>query len=145
LVFDFMGRGQIMNNIDVNWAQTFRERRNAVREAVGGGVILWLGHMPQPRNYADNTFPFRQNSHFLYYTGLAEPDLALLSFPEQDYDVLFSRPVTVDDIVWSGGGYSRVDLARDSGVDTAEDLSRLGVYLAKAISQGLKIHYVPQF
>jgi Xaa-Pro dipeptidase len=133
------------NDIEVNWPEIYRERRNRIREAVGGGVILWLGHMLQPRNYADNTFPFRQNSHFLYYTGLAAPDLALLSFPERDYDVLFSKPVTVDDIVWSGPGYSRVDMARDSGVDTVEDLSRLGVYLTKAQSQGLKIHYLPQY
>jgi len=133
------------NDIEVNWPQIYKERRNRIREAVGGGVILWLGHMLQPRNYADNTFPFRQNSHFLYYTGLAASDLALLSFPEQDYDILFSKPVTVDDIVWSGPGYSRVDMARDSGVDTVEDLSRLGVYLTKAQSQGLKIHYLPQY
>ncbi len=136
-----------MNNHDtaVDWAKIYRDRRNAVREAVGGGVVLWLGHMLQPRNYTDNTFPFRQNSHFLYFTGLSEPDLAVLSFPEQDYDVLFSRPVTVDEIVWSGAGYSRVDMARDSGIDTVEDLSRLGVYLAKAINQGKKIHYLPQY
>ncbi|HYK92183.1 MAG TPA: aminopeptidase P family protein [Acidobacteriota bacterium] len=133
------------HNVEVNWAQVYRERRNRIREAVGGGVILWLGHMHQPRNYADNTFTFRQNSHFLYYTGLSEPDLALLSFPERDYDVLFSKPVTVDDIVWSGPGYSRVDMARDSGVDTVEDLSRLGVYLTKAGSGGQKIHYLPQY
>ena len=128
-----------------DWAQIYRDRRNAIREAVGGGVVLWLGHMLQPRNYTDNTFPFRQNSHFLYFTGLSEPDVALLSFPERDYDVLFSRPVTVDEIVWSGAGYSRVDMARDSGVDTVEDLSRLGAYMAKAISQGMKIHYLPQY
>ncbi len=130
---------------EVDWAQIYKERRNAIREATGGGVILWLGHMLQPRNYADNQYPFRQNSHFLYYTGLAQPDLALISFPEQDYDVLFARPVTVDEIVWSGEGYGRVDMARDSGVDTVEDLSRLGAYLAKAGSQGQKIHYLPQY
>ncbi len=133
------------HDAEIDWPRIYRERRNTIREVVGDGVILWLGHMLQPRNYADNTFPFRQNSHFLYYTGLAEPDLALLSFPEQDYDVLFSRPVTVDDIVWSGPGYGRVDMARNSGVDTVEDLSRLGVYLTKAVSEGRKVHYLPQY
>ena len=59
-----------------DWPKIFKERRNQVRRAVGDGVILWLGHVLQARNYADNTYPFRQNSHFLYYTGLAEPDLA---------------------------------------------------------------------
>jgi Xaa-Pro dipeptidase len=129
----------------VNWPQIYRERRNRIREIMDQGVVLWLGHMLQPRNYTDNTFPFRQNSHFLYYTGLAEPDLALLSFPEKDCDILFSRPITVDDVVWSGPGYSRVEMARDSGVETVEDLSRLGVYLAKERSQGRPVHYLPQY
>jgi Xaa-Pro aminopeptidase len=99
----------------------------------------------QPRNYVANTYPFRQNSHFLYYTGLAHPDLALISYPERDFDVLFSRAVTMDDIVWSGAGNDRVEMARRAGVETVEDIDRLGTYLTKARSQGLHIHYLPPY
>ncbi len=127
------------------WVQVYKERRNRLREAVGGGVILWLGSMLQPRNYADNTYPFRQNSHFLYYTGLAVPDLALLSYPEADCDVLFTRPEGIDDIVWKGPGHSRMDMAGLAGVDTVEDISRLGVHVTKASGSGLKVHYTPPF
>jgi Xaa-Pro aminopeptidase len=126
-------------------AEVFRNRRNQIREAVGGGVILWLGHILQPRNYTDNTYPFRQNSNFLYYTGLAEPDLAVLSFPERDNDVLFSRPTTIDDIIWSGASEERMKMARQAGIETIEDISRLGVYLTKAQSQRLTIHYLPPY
>jgi Xaa-Pro aminopeptidase len=126
-------------------ADVYRERRNKIREAVGGGVILWLGHMMQPRNYTDNAYPFRQNSHFLYYAGLAEPDLAVLSFPERDNDVLFSRPTTMDDIIWSGAGNERMNMARQAGIETLEDIARLGVYLTKAQSQKLTIHYLPPY
>jgi Xaa-Pro aminopeptidase len=129
----------------VDWAKIYRERRNRLREAVGGGVILWLGSMLQPRNYADNSYPFRQNSHFLYYTGLSEPDLALLSYPEADYDVLFSRPASMDDIVWSGPGHSRLDMAAHAGIETVEDIGRLGVHVTKAVAKGLKVHYTPPF
>ncbi len=128
-----------------SWANIYRDRRNIIRKAVDGGVILWLGHVLQPRNYADNTYPFRQNSHFLYYTGLSEPDLAVLSFPDPDYDILFSRPASLDDVVWSGPGKTRLELAREAGIDTIEDISRLGVYLTKARSQGLDVHYVPPY
>ena len=85
-----------------NWPEIFRQRRNKVREQIRDGVILWAGSVLQPRNYADNAYPFRQNSHFLYYTGLAEPDLAMLSFPEPDHDILFSKAAGIDDIVWTG-------------------------------------------
>ena len=128
-----------------NWAEIYRERRNKVRAAVGDGVILWLGHVLQPRNYADNTYPFRQNSHFLYATGLDHPDLALLSYPETDSDILFSRPQGVDDVVWSGASQPRIEMAREAGIETVEDISRLGVYLTKASGQGLKIHYLPPY
>ncbi len=128
-----------------NWPEIYRQRRNRIRKEVGGGVIVWIGHVLQPRNYADNTYPFRQNSHFLYYTGLSEPDLAMLSFAESDYDILFSKPTSIDDIVWSGPKPSRVDLAREAGIDTVEDMERLEEYLAKARSQGTKIHYLPPY
>jgi Xaa-Pro aminopeptidase len=130
---------------ETDWPAIYRQRRNAIREAVGKGVLLWLGHLPQPRNYWDNTYPFRQNSHFLYYVGLGAPDLAVLSYPEPDYDVLFSRPTSLDDVVWSGAGHARVAMARQAGIDTVEDIARLGVYLTRARSDGLTIHYLPQY
>ena len=128
-----------------DWSDIYRARRNAIREVAAGGVILWLGHLLQPRNYAANTYPFRQNSHFLYYTGISEPDLALLSYPEKDHDILFSRPVTMDDIVWSGPGRTRAEMAREAGIETVEDIGALGSHLARARGQGLKIHYVPPY
>jgi len=128
-----------------SWSSIYRERRNIIRQVAGGGVILWLGHVPQPRNYADNAYPFRQNSHFLYYIGLPEPDLAVLSFPDLDYDILFSRPVSLDDVVWSGQGKTRLEMAREAGIETVEDISRLGVYVSKVRAQGLNVHYLPPY
>jgi Xaa-Pro aminopeptidase len=103
---------------ELNWPSIYRSRRNRIREAAGGGILLWLGHMMQPRNYTDNTYSFRQNSHFLYYTGLSEPDLAVLSYPEADYDVLFARTATMDDIIWGSAGRSRLEMARHAGIET---------------------------
>jgi Xaa-Pro aminopeptidase len=101
--------------------------------------------MLQPRNYTDNAYPFRQNSHFLYYTGISEPDLAVLSYPEADYDVLFARPATMDDVIWGSAGQSRLEMARRAGIETLEELGRLGFYLTQAQSRGLKIHYLPPY
>jgi Xaa-Pro aminopeptidase len=130
---------------ETDWPAIYRQRRNEIREAVGKGVLLWLGHLPQPRNYWDNTYPFRQNSHFLYYVGLGAPELAVLSYPEPDYDVLFSRPASLDEVVWSGAGHTRVAMARHAGIETVEDIARLGVYLTRARSDGLPIHYLPPY
>lgn len=128
-----------------NWREIFRQRRNQIRAQVGDGVILWMGHLLQGRNYANNAYPFRQNSHFLYYTGLSEPDLAMLSFPESDHDVLFSKPASIDDIVWMGPQASTAELAQDAGIDAVEDMEKLEEHLAKARSQGIRIHYLPPY
>jgi len=128
-----------------DWAAIRRERRNRVRKAAGDGVVLWLGHVLQARNYADNTYPFRQNSHFLYYVGLNQPDLAVLSFPEEDHDILFWREPTVDDLVWSGPGHTGGELARESGIRTLEAIDKLGECLAQAAASGRKIHYPPPY
>jgi len=133
------------NTFQTSWPETFKQRRNRIREAVGNGIILWIGHEAQPRNYADNTYPFRQNSHFLYYTGLSQPNLAMLSFPEADRDVLFANPAEMDDIVWSGPGLSPIDLAGTAGIATVEKMDRLEDYLAKAPARGTTIHYLAPY
>ncbi len=127
------------------WADIYRERRNQIREKVDNGIILWLGHNLQPRNYTDNTYLFRQNSHFLYYTGLSQPDLAMLSFPEPDHDMLFAQSENIDDIVWSGKRLSPHDLACGAGIETVEDTERLEEYLTRARTSGLKIHYLAPY
>jgi Xaa-Pro aminopeptidase len=133
------------NAFQVSWPEIYKQRRNHLRETVGSGVILWIGHEAQPRNYADNTFPFRQNSHFLYYTGLSQPNLAMLSFPETDRDVLFADPAGMDDIVWSGPGPGPIDLAGAAGIATVEPMDRLEDYLAKARARGASIHYLAPY
>jgi Xaa-Pro aminopeptidase len=69
----------------------------------------------------------------------------LLSYPEADYDILFSRPQSVDEVVWTGAVQPRIDMARSAGIETVEDIERLGVYLTKAAGQGLKVHYLPPY
>ena len=107
-----------------NWPETYRQRRNWIRKEMGKSVILWIGHILQPRNFPSGAYSFRQNSHFLYYTGLSEPDMVLLSFPEPDHDILFSKPESMDDIVWTGPKRSQAELVHEAGIDTMEDLQR---------------------
>ncbi len=128
-----------------NWPEIYRNRRDRIRALIGNGVILWLGNSLQPRNYEGNTYPFRQNSHFLYYTGLSRPDLAMLSFPDSGRDVLFAASPDMDTVVWNGPGCSIGDLARDGGIDTVEELKQLENHLDLARKQGRTIHYLPPY
>lgn len=133
------------NIVRYNWPEIYRKRRDDIREKTGDGLILWLGHSHQPRNYEGNTYPFRQNSHFLYYTGLSVPDLAMLSFPEPGHDVLFADPGDIDAVIWSGPRRSTSDLAQDAGIEAVEEFVRLGDFLADARDRGMQIHYLPPY
>jgi Xaa-Pro aminopeptidase len=135
----------MVNSNQPNWPEIYRQRRNRIRKEVGDGAILWIGASLQSRNYADNTYPFRQDSHFLYYTGLAKPDLAMLSFPDPDRDILFIRPTSIDEIIWSGAGRSQDELAESAGINRVEGLDRIKEHLEKARAQVDKIHYLPPY
>ena len=57
-------------------AETYINRRIALKEKVSEGLILLLGNVDVPMNYADNTYHFRQDSSFLYFFGLDFQGLA---------------------------------------------------------------------
>jgi len=108
-------------------------------------LILWLGHSYQSRNYEGNVYPFRQNSHFLYYTGLSVPDLAMLSFPEPGHDILFANPADIDTVIWSGPGRTTSDMARDAGIEIVEDVGRLEEHIDTAQNRKMVIHTLPPY
>jgi len=128
-----------------NWAEIYHLRRDTIRERIGDGLILWLGSSLQPRNYEGNTYPFRQNSHFLYYTGLSKPDLAMLSFADSGRDVLFADAPDMDSVIWNGPARSVSALARDAGLDAVEELKQLENHIDLARKEGRAIHYLPPY
>jgi Xaa-Pro aminopeptidase len=124
--------------------QTYIARRRALRSAVKGGAILLLGQQETPRNYLANTYPFRQDSHFLYYVGTDLPDLAALILPGGE-ELLFGAPEDPDDLVWHGPHPVLGDHAEAAGIAHHADISTLGERLAKLTAQGVTIHYLPPY
>jgi Xaa-Pro aminopeptidase len=126
-------------------SRVYVERRRRLRKAVGDGVILWLGHDAQPRTYPANTYRFRQHSHFLYYVGLAEPGLAVMSFTDAERDVLFAAPVTMDDVIWSGPLPTPEERAAAAGIAETAAPAELAARVASLRAAGVPIHYVAPF
>jgi Xaa-Pro aminopeptidase len=98
-----------------------------LRDREGSGPILLLGHRSLPRNYPDNVFPFRQNSHVLYYCGISRPDVALVLASEGD--VLFGPPEDIDDVVWHGPHETLEDAARKAGIEDVRPIGDLPGFL----------------
>jgi Xaa-Pro aminopeptidase len=76
------------------------ERRAALAERVGDGLIVAMGNAAPPQDY----IPFFQNSLFRYLTGFTEPDAALVMVVEEGrtVEVLFVNPRDPAYETWSG-------------------------------------------
>jgi Xaa-Pro aminopeptidase len=127
-------------------ASVYSRRRQALRSRVKDGIILILGHNEAPANYPDNTYKFRQNSSFLYFFGHEQhAGLAGVMDIEAGEDTLFGNDVDMDDIIWMGPQPSIKELAAQVGIQKSAPLKELKTVIARAIAQGRRIHFVPQY
>ncbi|MFA3783245.1 aminopeptidase P family protein [Melioribacteraceae bacterium 4301-Me] len=121
------------------------KRREQLKKKIKTGLILFPGNDEAPMNYADNTYKYRQDSTFLYYFGLDRAGLFAIIDADENKEIIFGDDFTVNDIVWMGKQPTIKQLAANVGVANISSLSQLESFIKKAISQGRKIHYVPQY
>ena len=126
-------------------AETYLQRREKLQSRVGAGLILLLGNEESPMNYKDNVYPFRQDSHFLYYFGLDKPHLAGIIDIDEGKTILFGDELTIDDIVWMGPQPSFGALAERVGVSQTAPYQELELTLAKAKKTDRNIHFLPPY
>ena len=120
-------------------------RRARLMEKVGKGVILLLGNSEASCNYPSNTYKFRQDSSFLYFFGLNEPDMAALLDVESGEQVLFGNDVDIDDIIWMGPQESVKEKASTIGIEKSEPMAALKGYVEKVVKVGRKVHFLPPY
>ena len=124
--------------------KTFKARRAALRETVKDGAILLVGQGEAARNYPANPYPFRQDSHFLYYVGTNLPSLSAVILPDGS-ERLFGPPEDPDDLIWSGPHPVLADHAERAGVAQTAENSELEPLLGELESKGVAIHYLPPY
>lgn len=124
---------------------TYIERRNKLKSKISDGIILLLGNVDSPMNYADNTYYFRQDSSFLYFFGLDFQKLAALIDTESGEEIIFGDDVDIEDIIWMGPQISLKEKAERVGISRTECYNNLYQYINKAISSGRKIHFLPPY
>ena len=81
---------------------TYIRRRAQLKKDMGSGLLLFLGNDEVGMNYADNTYPFRQDSTLFYFFGLDYAGLAAVIDVDEDREIVFGNELTIDDIVWTG-------------------------------------------
>ncbi len=125
--------------------ETYIQRRKALKELVGSGLIVILGNNNSPANYPNNCYTFRQDSSFLYFFGAKRDGLAGVIDVDNDKDYFIGDDIDIDDIVWYGSVESIRNMADMAGVANAEPFAKLAQLVEQAKQSGQEIHFLPPY
>ncbi|MEH2356571.1 aminopeptidase P family protein [Nostoc sp.] len=109
--------------------ETLRHRRQQLAKLIDFPAILWSGSN-NPRNFPANSFPFRANSHFLYFAGLPLPKAAIRL--EAGKLELFIDDPSPSSALWHGEMPTREEIAEKIGADVARPMAELESWLDNA-------------
>ncbi len=124
---------------------TYIQRRDRLRKHFDTGILLFLGNTLCPMNFPANSYPFRQDSSFLYYFGHSIPDMTGIIDIDGGEDILFGKESTLEDAIWMGAQPSLQERGEAVGVHNVQPIEALPRYLARARTQRRTIHYLPQY
>ena len=121
--------------------EVYQQRRDALKLALGEGIILLPGNEESGMNYRDNLYPFRQDSCFLYFTGIDRPDLCFMIDIDNDQEILFGDDATVEEIVWTGPQEELLLQADKSGIA----FTRKKAEIESALRGNRQVHFLPPY
>src|SRR5262245_53227612 len=108
-----------------------RAHRRALMRKLPDGLVVMSAAKPAHRN-GDQSFRYRQDSSFLWLTGIEEPGYALVLDPRRGEEWLFCPRPSQKHAVWLGRIPSLAQVRRETGVartafrdEMAKTLSRL--------------------
>jgi Xaa-Pro aminopeptidase len=125
--------------------ETYINRREQLKKTVASGILLFLGNDECGMNYADNTYPFRQDSTFLYFFGLSYAGLSAIIDIDNDKEIIFGDELTIDDIVWMGTQPTLKEKSERVGVLCTQSSKSIESYLKNAQSKEQQIHFLPTY
>jgi len=125
--------------------EIYRRRREELQGRIEGGLLLFLGNSESPMNYADNCFPFRQDSSFLYYFGLNQPDLAAVIDVDEGRTAIFGDELTIDHVVWMGGLPTISERAEMVAVSDTQPRAALAEVVNAAVHAGRPVRFLPPY
>ncbi|MGL1932467.1 MAG: Xaa-Pro aminopeptidase [Desulfotalea sp.] len=125
--------------------EIYEQRRLALKARMQTGIAIFIGNIESPRNFSDNCYPFRQDSTFLYYFGINQPNMiAVINFDSGD-EIIFANAPTIDEIVWMGPQPSMSELAEQVGVVCVGQLVDFFKYVVVNQKKKTKLHVLPPY
>ena len=121
-------------------ASVYTARRKALMDRMGKGVFLFPGAIEQAFNYKGNTYPFRQDSTFLYYFGISQPGLTGVINADKGVSILYGHDAALEDVVWMGPQPTMAKRAESIGAEKWASPDTLENYL-----RGKDAQYLPPY
>ncbi len=125
--------------------EIYIQRRKSLKDALKKGVILLSGNKESAMNYQGNTYPFRQDSTFLYFFGIDKPGLAALLDIDHDTETIYGDELGIEDLIWMGTQEKMADMCMKSGINRVQPYEKLASDISKSLAKKQKIHYLPPY
>lgn len=123
----------------------YKNRRRILKHRVDQGIIWLQGNQEVGMNYTGNPFPYRQDSNFLYYTGVEAQGMHLIIDVDEDKEYLIGDDLTIDETIWLGDLPGMETHAEIAGISNTLSLEELPNILKKAIQGKRVIHTLPLY
>jgi Xaa-Pro aminopeptidase len=123
---------------------TFENRRTAVCERIGEGVIV-LPAAPTQRSSRDTERPYCPDRELYYLTGVTEPSSVGVLVGPQAKLVLFVREKDLEAELWAGPRLGPEEAGDRFGADECYPLAELGTRLPEILSASDRIYYRPGY
>ncbi len=130
--------------------QVYAARRRRLTEALHSrgarnAIALFPGNREAPMNYPDNAYRFRQDSSFLYFFGIAEPELWATLDLDSGEATLYAEDISEDTMVWTGPRPGARDLADMAAIERVKPPASLADAARSARRAGRDILYLPPY
>jgi Xaa-Pro aminopeptidase len=121
----------------------YQRRRQQLMKTAGEGAIIIVCAAPERLRNNDVFYPYRQDSDFLYLTGLQEPEAMLVLIPgEKDgRSILFCREKDPKREMWDGPMVGTQGAVEDYGMDEANAISEVSKLLPDLLHDRERIYY----
>ncbi len=121
----------------------YQSRRRWLMEQMGPDSMAVIASAPRCYRSHDVPWPYRQDSDFLYLTGLSEPDAVLVLLPGRSAgeQILFCQPVSEETRLWHGEVTGLEAAVERLGVDDAYPIQDLDDILPGLLEHRRSLYY----
>jgi Xaa-Pro aminopeptidase len=124
---------------------TYTNRRDSLKKKCSNGILFFPGNDESAMNYAGNTYPFRQDSTFLYFFGIDLPGHAAIIDLDSGEEIVYGNNLDIDDIIWMGTQSLVAENAAKAGVTLTKPVSDLRADIQKALKQKRSVKILPPY